>query len=135
MTAPKSGYPEVLQQQLPEAKVAFQGARGWLLQAPNSQLLFFEFEKDTKPPRTQPHLPTMGRSIRRRNGTTPRQQTSPLQNRRRIRHSARSDAWRQILQAHKGYGFLSRKRPIQTQITLPSQCASEKTCSLPVSKP
>jgi quercetin dioxygenase-like cupin family protein len=60
MSTEKSGYPEVLQQQLPEAKVAFPGARGWLLQAPNSQLLFFEFEKDTNLPEHNHTYPQWG---------------------------------------------------------------------------
>ena len=40
----KSGYPEVLLSQLPEAKVAFEGARAWIMQSESNQLVFFEFE-------------------------------------------------------------------------------------------
>lgn len=40
----KSGYPEVLLSQLPEAKVAFKGARAWIMQSESNQLVFFEFE-------------------------------------------------------------------------------------------
>ena len=43
-TPAKSGYPEVLLSQLPEAKVAFEGARAWIMQSESNQLVFFEFE-------------------------------------------------------------------------------------------
>ncbi len=39
-----TGYPEVLIQQLPEAKVPFDGTRAWIMQSENNQLVFFEFE-------------------------------------------------------------------------------------------
>jgi len=35
---------------LPEANLPFEGARGWILQADTSQLVFFEFEADAKVP-------------------------------------------------------------------------------------
>ncbi len=41
----KSGYPDVLLNQLPEAQVAFKGARAWIMQSANTQLVFFEFEQ------------------------------------------------------------------------------------------
>jgi quercetin dioxygenase-like cupin family protein len=51
MSSPKkSGYPEVVVSQLPEAKVAFEGARGWIMQSVNTQLVFFEFEEGTNLP-------------------------------------------------------------------------------------
>jgi quercetin dioxygenase-like cupin family protein len=41
----KSGYPEVMLKQLPEAQVAFEGARAWIMQSEDTQLVFFEFEE------------------------------------------------------------------------------------------
>ena len=41
----KSSYPDVMLKQLPEAKVAFEGARGWIMESNNTQLVFFEFEE------------------------------------------------------------------------------------------
>lgn len=44
-----SGYPDVITR-LPEAKVAFEGAKAWILQAESSQLVFFQFEEGTDLP-------------------------------------------------------------------------------------
>jgi quercetin dioxygenase-like cupin family protein len=38
-----SGYPQEISS-LPEAKVPFEGARAWILQSDERQLVFFEFE-------------------------------------------------------------------------------------------
>jgi quercetin dioxygenase-like cupin family protein len=40
---PAKSYPEVVTC-LPEAEVAFEGAKAWILQAETKQLVFFEFE-------------------------------------------------------------------------------------------
>ena len=44
-----SGYPEVITC-LPEADVPFENAKAWILQADNSQLVFFEFQPDINLP-------------------------------------------------------------------------------------
>ena len=44
-----SGYPEVITR-LPEADIAFEGVKAWILQADTSQLVFFEFEAGAKVP-------------------------------------------------------------------------------------
>jgi quercetin dioxygenase-like cupin family protein len=44
-----TGYPDVITC-LPEAKVACEGAKAWILQAESSQLVFFQFEKGTELP-------------------------------------------------------------------------------------
>lgn len=44
-----SGYPEVITR-LPEAEIAFEGAKAWIMQAELSQLVFFEFEPDKQLP-------------------------------------------------------------------------------------
>jgi quercetin dioxygenase-like cupin family protein len=43
------GYPEVITR-LPEADIQFEGAKGWILQADESQLVFFEFEANANLP-------------------------------------------------------------------------------------
>jgi mannose-6-phosphate isomerase-like protein (cupin superfamily) len=44
-----SNYPEVITR-LPEAEIQFEGAKGWILQADMSQLIFFLFETNTNLP-------------------------------------------------------------------------------------
>ncbi len=39
----QTGYPGVITN-LPEAQIAFEGARAWIMQGENRQLVFFEFE-------------------------------------------------------------------------------------------
>ncbi|NLF88131.1 cupin domain-containing protein [Candidatus Bathyarchaeota archaeon] len=45
-----AGYPDVLLNQLPEAHVAFEGARAWIMQSENTQLVFFTFEQGIELP-------------------------------------------------------------------------------------
>ena len=45
----KSGYPQVITC-LPEADVPFENSKGWILQADNNQLVFFEFQPDVNLP-------------------------------------------------------------------------------------
>jgi quercetin dioxygenase-like cupin family protein len=42
-----SSFPEVITR-LPEADIAFEGVKGWILQGGTSQLVFFEFEAGAK---------------------------------------------------------------------------------------
>jgi len=42
-----SGYPDVITC-LPKAEIRIDGAKAWILQADASQLVFFEFEPDTR---------------------------------------------------------------------------------------
>jgi len=54
-----SSYPEVITR-LPEADIAFEGVKGWILQGGNSQLVFFEFEADAKVPKHSHGYPQWG---------------------------------------------------------------------------
>jgi len=45
-----SSFPDVITC-LPEAEIAFEGAKAWILQAESSQLVFFQFEGGTDLPR------------------------------------------------------------------------------------
>ena len=45
---------------MPEANLPFEGARGWILQADTSQLVFFEFEADAKVPEHSHSYPQWG---------------------------------------------------------------------------
>lgn len=56
----KSGYPEVMLKQLPEAQVAFEGARGWIMESGDTQLVFFEFEQGTNLPSHKHTYPQWG---------------------------------------------------------------------------
>jgi quercetin dioxygenase-like cupin family protein len=40
----QTGYPNVITN-LPEAQIAFNGARAWIMQGENNQLVFFEFKE------------------------------------------------------------------------------------------
>ncbi len=42
-------FPKVIKD-LPEADLPFEGARAWILQGENNQLIFFEFQPDVKVP-------------------------------------------------------------------------------------
>ncbi len=51
-----SGYPETVTS-LPEAQIAFEGAKAWILQSTASQLVFFQFEANTDlPPRSHNYV-------------------------------------------------------------------------------
>jgi Uncharacterized conserved protein, contains double-stranded beta-helix domain len=56
----KSGYPEVLTAQLPEAQVAFEGAKAWIMQSESTQLVFFEFEQGMNLPSHNHTYPQWG---------------------------------------------------------------------------
>jgi quercetin dioxygenase-like cupin family protein len=57
-----SGYPDVITR-LPAAEIHVEGARSWILQAEASQLVFFEFEPDTKVPEHSHGYPQWGMVI------------------------------------------------------------------------
>jgi quercetin dioxygenase-like cupin family protein len=54
-----SGYPEIITS-LPEAQVHFEGAKAWILQAEDKQLVFFEFEADMDLPVHSHNYPQWG---------------------------------------------------------------------------
>jgi len=54
-----SDYPDVITR-LPKANLPFEGAKGWILQADESQLVFFEFEADVKVPEHRHGYPQWG---------------------------------------------------------------------------
>ena len=113
----KSGYPEVLLSQLPEAKVAFEGARAWIMQSESNQLVFFEFEAGMNLPDHNHTYPQWGMVMEgemelRLNG---KPQICKKGDEYLI--GARRYAWSQIHQANTSDGFLFRKRQIHTQIT------------------
>jgi quercetin dioxygenase-like cupin family protein len=54
-----STYPGVITC-LPEAEIKVEGAKAWILQADTSQLVFFEFEADTKVPEHSHVYPQWG---------------------------------------------------------------------------
>ena len=53
------GYPEVITR-LPEADIALEGIRAWILQSDTSQMVFFEFEADAKVPEHHHSYPQWG---------------------------------------------------------------------------
>jgi quercetin dioxygenase-like cupin family protein len=57
-----SGYPDVVTR-LPPAEINVEGARAWILQAEASQLVFFEFQADTKVPDHSHNYPQWGMVI------------------------------------------------------------------------
>jgi quercetin dioxygenase-like cupin family protein len=54
-----SGYPDVITH-LPSAEINIEGAKAWILQAEASQLIFFEFQADTKVPEHSHSYPQWG---------------------------------------------------------------------------
>ena len=54
-----SGYPDVTTS-LPEAQIAFEGAKAWIHQAESSQLVFFQFEPGTDLPAHSHSYPQWG---------------------------------------------------------------------------
>ncbi len=57
-----SAYPDVITR-LPEAKVACEGGKAWILQAESSQLVFFYFEEGTDMPAHSHTYPQWGMVI------------------------------------------------------------------------
>lgn len=57
-----STYPDVITS-LPEAKVACEGGKAWILQAESSQLVFFQFEHGTDMPAHSHNYPQWGMVI------------------------------------------------------------------------
>jgi len=57
-----SGYPNVITC-LPSAEINVESAKGWILQAEASQLVFFEFQADTKVPEHSHNYPQWGMVI------------------------------------------------------------------------
>ena len=57
-----SGYPNVITR-LPSAEINVESAKGWILQAEASQLVFFEFQADTKVPEHSHNYPQWGMVI------------------------------------------------------------------------
>lgn len=54
-----SGYPEVITS-LPEADIQFKSVKGWIMQADQSQLVFFEFEAGASVPEHNHDYPQWG---------------------------------------------------------------------------
>lgn len=57
-----AGYPEVITR-LPEAQVAFEGAKAWIHQSDKSQLVFFRFKAETALPSHSHTYPQWGMVI------------------------------------------------------------------------
>jgi len=61
-TTSKSGYPELITN-LPEAQIAFKGARAWIMQSDMRQLVFFEFDAGIDLPKHNHTYPQWGMVI------------------------------------------------------------------------